>query len=133
MDTKTRRNEELTNWAVKRFTFGTSLLCVSTAEREAGSAEPALAFFEKESAKRPFGPRPGQASPTLGANRFIPKKRHPAFTGRRAGGFSTSEIKKWKGVFGVGALLPQFLAELTSTLNSRIWNYYSISARPWQA
>jgi hypothetical protein len=62
--------------------------------------------LEKESAGRPF----------------IPKKRHPAFAGCQM-----------MGVFGVGALLPQFLAELTSTLNSRIWNYHSISARAWQA
>jgi hypothetical protein len=67
MNTNAGRNEELTNRAAKRFTFGTSLLCVSTAGREAGSAEPALAFWEKESAERPFGPQPGQASPTLGA------------------------------------------------------------------
>ena len=122
LDTKIPRNEELAKRAVRRFTPGTSLLCVSTAGREAGVTESALAFLEKESAERPFGSQPGPASPTLGANWFSPKKRHPAFAGCQM-----------EGVFGVGALLPQFLAELTSTLNSRIWNYYSISARPWQA
>jgi hypothetical protein len=45
MDTKAGRNEELTNRAVKRFTSDTSLLCVSTAGREAGSSESALAFI----------------------------------------------------------------------------------------
>jgi len=44
-DTNAGHNEELTNRAAKRFTFVTSLLCVSTAGREAGSAEPALAFI----------------------------------------------------------------------------------------
>lgn len=99
-------NIRLTTMATKAFNGATSLLCVSTAGREADSAESASAFLEKESAWRPF----------------IPKKRHPAFAGCQM-----------MGVFGVGALLPQFLAELTSTLNSRIWNYHSISARPWQA
>jgi hypothetical protein len=115
-------NEELTDPAVMRFTSGTSLLCVSTAGRKAGSAEPALAFLEKESAEWPFGPQSGPASPIFGANWFSPKKRHPTFVGCQM-----------EGVFGVGALLPQFLAELTSTLNSRIWSYNSISAHPWQA
>jgi hypothetical protein len=60
-------NIRLTTMTTKAFNGATSLLCVSTAGREAGSAEPALAFLEKESAERPFGPQPGQASPTLGA------------------------------------------------------------------
>jgi hypothetical protein len=76
----------------------------SVAGREAGSLESASAFNphetnetarmvghcetsnEKgESAKRPFGPRPGQVSPTLGANPSFPKKKRPAFAGRRSG------------------------------------------------
>jgi hypothetical protein len=59
----------LTTMAMMAFNVATSLLCVSTAGREAGSAEPALAFLEKESAERPFGPQPGQGSPTLGAKK----------------------------------------------------------------
>jgi len=110
---------------------GTSLLCVSMAGREAGFAEPALAFWEKEGARWSFGPQPEQGSPSSGANGLIPKKRHPACAGCRAGDAITGGVK-WKGVFGVGALLPQFLTELTSTLNSRIWEYDFISARPWQ-
>ena len=104
MDTITGRNEVLTNRAVKRFTFSTSLLCVSTAGREAGSSESASAFNvcelngasrmvcncetpneAEENAKRPIGPRSGQENPTLGANPPIPKKKRPAFAGRRSG------------------------------------------------
>ncbi len=47
-------------------------------------------------------------------------KKHPAFAGCCAGDIIADRFMKWTGVFGVGALLPQFLAELTSTLNSRI-------------
>jgi len=65
--------------------------------------------------------------------RNTPKKRHPAFAGRRAGDAITGGVKKLKGVFGAGALLPQFLAELTITLNSHIWGYHSIRGRSWQA
>lgn len=85
-------NMRLTTMATMAFNVATSLLCVSTAGREAGSAEPALVFWEKESAERPFGPQPGQGSPTLGANRFSPKKRHPAFAGRRAGDAITGGV-----------------------------------------
>ncbi len=56
---------------------GTSLLFVLTAGREAGSSESASAFLEKESAEWLFSPRPGQASPTLGAKRSIPKRNVP--------------------------------------------------------
>ena len=73
LDTKIPRNEGLTNRAVRRFTPGTSLLCVSTAGREAGFTELALAFLEKESAERPFGPRPGQESPALDAGQISAK------------------------------------------------------------
>jgi hypothetical protein len=38
-------NIRLTTMATKAFNMATSLLCVSTAGREAGSAEPALAFI----------------------------------------------------------------------------------------
>lgn len=95
---------------------------VSMAGCEADSHGSASAFL-KESAEWPFGPRSGQESPTLGANRSVQKSKHPACAG----------CLKKKGVFDVGALLPQFLAELTSTLNSRIWNYGSMSACLWQA
>lgn len=124
----------------------------SVSGREAGSLESASAFIsheaketprmvchgdasneeEEESAERPFGPQSGQESPTLGANPTIPKKRHPAFAGRRAGDAITGGVKKLKGVFGAGALMPQFLAELTITLNSHIWDYHTVSARSWQ-
>lgn len=113
---------------------GTSLLFVSTAGREAGSSESAFAFgkgapsisrwgntsHEEESAEWPFGPRPGQASPTPGANPSFPKKKRPAFAGRRSGDAIPGGVKELKGVFGAGALLPQFLAELTDTINSQI-------------
>lgn len=118
-------NIRLTTMTTKAFNVVTYLLCVLTAGRWAVSQEVVPAFFirrKEESAERPFGTQPGQASPTPGANRFMPKKRHPAQAGCQM-----------KGVFGAGALLPQFLTELTNTLNSRIWNYYSISARPRQA
>ena len=110
MNTKTGSNEELTNRAVTCFTVGTSLLCVSTAGRKAGSAEPASAFtcgeanritrmtgpgetpYEQESAKRLVGLWPGPAGPTPAANRLIPKKRHPAFAGRRAGDAITGGV-----------------------------------------
>ena len=85
-------NIRLTTMMEEAFNVATSLLCISTAGREAGFTEPALAFWEKESAKRPFGPQPGQGSPTLGANRFIPTKRHPAFAGRRAGDAITGGV-----------------------------------------
>jgi hypothetical protein len=42
-------------------------------------------------------------------------------------------LKKKTGVFGGGALLPQFLAELTVTLNSLICSQYLTSACLWQA
>ena len=45
MDTKTGSTEGLTNRAGKHSTLDTSLLCVSTAGREAGSSEPASASF----------------------------------------------------------------------------------------
>jgi hypothetical protein len=70
---------------------------------------------------------------TWGANASTPKKRNPAFAARRAGDATTGGVKKVKGVFGAGALLPQFLAELTVTLNSQICSYYSIPAVAWQA
>jgi hypothetical protein len=38
-------NMRLTTMATMAFNVATSLLCVSTAGREAGSAEPALAFI----------------------------------------------------------------------------------------
>jgi hypothetical protein len=60
-------------------------------------------------------------------------KKHPAFAGCCAGDIIADRFLKWKGVFDVGALLPQFLAELTSTLNSRICKYNSTSAQTWQA
>lgn len=60
---------------------------------------------------------------TRNATHPAPKSKHPA----RAG------CLKWKGVFDVGALLPQFLAELTSTLNSRIWRDARSPLRPGQA
>jgi len=49
-------NIRLTTMATKAFNGATSLLCVSTAGREADSAESASAFLEKESAGRPFIP-----------------------------------------------------------------------------
>ena len=93
----------LTGQCPTAFITGTSLLFVSTAGREAGSSESASAFIfheaketpgmvchgetsnEEESAERPFGPQSGQASPTLGANPTIPKKKRPACAGRRSG------------------------------------------------
>jgi hypothetical protein len=110
-------NEGLTKTTATKFNILTSILCVASAGRGAVSSEATRAFFGRERAG--------------GLDAL--KTKHPAFAGRRAGGFSTSGGTKKKGVFGVGALLPQFLAELTSTLNSQIWNYHSISARPWQA
>jgi hypothetical protein len=64
----------------------------SVGGREAGFLQPASASLEKESAEWLFSPRPGQGSPTLGANRCIPKKRHPAFAGRRAGDAITGGV-----------------------------------------
>jgi hypothetical protein len=57
----------------------------SVGGREAGSHESASAFLEKESVEWLFSPRPGQGSPTLGANHFTLKKKRPAFAGRRSG------------------------------------------------
>jgi len=68
----------------------TSLLFVSTAGREAGSCESAFASLEEESAEWPFGPRSGQESPTLGANRATPKKKIEA--GRE--NWSLAEFKR---------------------------------------
>jgi hypothetical protein len=68
-----------------QYFIGTSLLFVSTAGHEAGFCESAFAYLEKESAEWPFGPQSGQESPTLGANRSTPKKKRPAFPGRRSG------------------------------------------------
>lgn len=109
-------NDGLTKKKTNESNAVTSLLCVSTPGRGAVSMEAAPAFFWRNVTRK------GDAL----------KMKHPAFAGCR-GGFSTSAGTKKKGVFGVGALLPQFLAELTSTLNSQIWYYHSISARPWQA
>ena len=44
------------------------------------------------------------------------KKRSPAFAG----------LQEIAGVFGVGASMPQFLAELTSALNSLICDQFSM-------
>ena len=102
-DAKTVQTAGLTNPGVEDSTEFTSLPCVSTAGRGAAFSEAALAFLE----------------PAAGDwERAMLKKRHPAFAGRRAGDVVTSGVKKLKGVFGAGALLPQFLAELTDTLNS---------------
>jgi hypothetical protein len=79
-----------------------SLLFVSTAGREAGSSESASAFVGKENAEWVFSPRPGQGSPTLGANCSIPKKRHSAFAGRRAGDAITGGV--------TGRIKPQFVS-----------------------
>ena len=61
------------------------------------------------------------------------KNKRPAFAGRRSGDTTPGRVNKLKGVFGAGALLPQFLAELTDTLNSQICTYYSMSVPSWQA
>ena len=61
------------------------------------------------------------------------KNKRPAFAGRRSGDTAPGTVNKLKGVFGAGALLPQFLAELTDTLNSQICTYYSISNLAGQA
>jgi hypothetical protein len=104
---------------------GTSLLFVSTTGREAGSSGSASASTQEECAEWPFGPQSGQESPTLGANCFTQKKGHPVFAGCR--------LNKLTGVFGAGALLPQFLAELTDTLYSLICKHCRTSAHSWQA
>lgn len=52
-----------------------------------------------------------------------PKKQEP----------SLRWVLEMEGVFDAGALPPQFLAELTDTLNSRIWNYHAATGRLWQA
>ena len=89
MDTKTGSTEGLTNRAGKHSTLGTSLPYVSTAGREAGPLHRLLHFSTRtmttENAERPFSPQSGQESPTLGANPPIPKKKRPAFAGRRSG------------------------------------------------
>ena len=61
------------------------------------------------------------------------QKKRPAFAGRRSVDTIPGGVNKFKGVFGAGALLPQFLTELTITLNSQLWNYYSITGMSWQA
>jgi hypothetical protein len=119
MDAKTEQNAGLTNRAAVDSTEVTSLLFVSTAGRGAGSSGSAPAFFT------------GSSKQAGGRDRL--KKRPPDFAGRRADDTITGGVKKIKGVFGVGALLPQFLAELTITLNSQIWNHNSISVTAWQA
>lgn len=60
---------------------------------------------------------------TMKSRDTTPKNQKPSF--RR--------VFEMEGVFGAGALPPQFLAELTDTLNSRICNYNPTSARLWQA
>jgi hypothetical protein len=65
-------NIRLTTMMEEAFNVAPSLLYVSTAGREAGFTEPALAFWEKESAKRPFGPQPdkeAQHSAQIGSSR----------------------------------------------------------------
>jgi len=120
-----------------RYIICTSLLFVSTAGREAGylGRLPHFATRTKttESAERQLRPQPGHKSPTSGANPSAPNKQRPVSAGRCTGDTMPGGVKEKKGVFGAGALLPQFLAELTITLNSHIWDYHSISARSWQA
>jgi len=66
-----------------------------------------------------------EGGPRMARRNAKAKKKRPAFAGRQA--------KKLKGVFGAGALLPQFLAELTDTLNSQICTQYSMLVPSWQA
>jgi len=61
------------------------------------------------------------------------KKGMPRLSWASLGGRYRRRGTKLKGVFGAGALLPQFLAELTDTLNSQICNQYPMSASSWQA
>jgi len=57
----------------------------ATANSRIESRETHARRENEESAEWPFGPWPGQGSPTLGANRATPKKKRPAFAGRRSG------------------------------------------------
>jgi hypothetical protein len=72
----------------------------SVAGREAGLLRSASAFGEEASAEWPYGPRPGQESPTLGAKHSTPKRTHPAFVGRRAGDAITGGVvpKRWRNL-----------------------------------
>jgi hypothetical protein len=78
MDTKTGSTEGLTNRAVKHSNLGTSLLCVSTAGREAGSSESASAFINSNEGSRKrraaFRPAVGTRKPNTRHKSARPKK-----------------------------------------------------------